>query len=334
MKDIADKAGVHRVTVSNVLNGRFAANRRDAAERAERIRRIAAEMGYRPHHAAHAMRSGTTGLIGMLRHPHPSRSVHNPVFAAALDAALADAGLCLVTELLGGGLPQMVRRRMVDGLIVNHAYDDAPDLAAALDRTETAAVWVNRDLPRNAVRPDDEAAADWATRRLLGAGHRRIAYVVGYPGRSPSPHYSLRLRRATYEAVVREAGLEPRVVEVAPPPADPPARWGHIARCHADLLRPADRPTAVLCDGDGRTMLLAAARLGLDVPGDLSVVGFDGEAGAAVRVAMTRALVDHRRLAQAAVAMVRRRVADGRRRRTVRVPPVLEDAGTVARPRH
>ena len=342
MQDIADRAGVHRATVSNVLNGRFAARRPDAARRAAVIRRIADELGYRPSHAARATRTGRTGLIGMVRGLDLTRSVHTPMFEAGVDAALHGAGLCLVRDLIDRDddpdyVPRIVREDTVDGLLINYAFDTPPAIQGLLDRCGLPAVWINQKLPANCVHPDDEAAARWATRHLLDHGHTDVAFVLGTSAevaRTGRAHYSFLDRLAGYRDTMHDAGLAPRLLRVPPVPADRADRPGHVLRCYVELLRGADpRPTAVLCLHDGRVMMHAAAKLGLDVPRELSVVTFDNDAGAGQRVAVDRALVDYEALGRAAVAELLARVAEpAADRAPVAVSFELQRAGTVAGP--
>lgn len=344
MQDIADRVGVHRATVSNVLNGKLRAERSDAARRATEIRRVAVEMGYRPSVAARATRTGRTGFIGMLRSPSMGCSVLDLAFDRGVEQSLHVHGLCLVRDIIddisedqrGVLPPRIVRENMVDGLLINYAFGVPPAVRVLLDRCRVPAVWINRKRESNCVRPNDEGAAVEATRYLLSQGHRRITYVDGSVfgvSADRDVHYSMGERRAGYEQVMRQAGLTPDFYEV-PACEDEGLLMGRLLTELTAMLRRDDLPTAVLCgNGSGRVMLLAAAHAGLRVPEDLSVMTFDNDAGAISSIAVDHVLVPYFAMGRAAVEEVCALIAQpDQPRRPVVLPFEFLRAGTVARP--
>lgn len=342
MQDIAERVGVHRATVSNVLNGKLRAERSDAARRAAKIRRVAAEMGYRPNTAARATRTGRTGFIGMIHSPWPTYSVTDPAFAWGVDEALDVRGLCLVRDTLHVSSPdqpdprppRIVRENAVDGLLINYAFGLPASVRGLLEHCCIPAVWINRKRDRNCVRPNDAGAALEATRYLIEQGHRRIDLVRGLVAAPQvEPHYSILDRQAGYEQAMREAGLTPCVVDLPPSPAGYEERLGYLLRCYVQWLRQADRPSAVLCHVGGREMCHAAALVGLRVPDELSVMSFDDDAGADERVAVDRVLVRHRAVGRAAVGELCALIDEPNvPRPPVLVPFEFHRTGTVARP--
>ena len=336
--DVAREAKVTQVTVSRAFTGSAPV----AEGTRRRIMEAAGRLGYRPSQAARATRAGRTGLIGMIRGAHRACSVHAPEFDAGLDAALNERGLCLVRDTIpdgtdGDGLPRIVRERVVDGLVVNYAFGTPPAVREMIDRCRIPAVWINRRRDADCVRPDDEAAAYRATRHLLAHGHARVAMIDQERSLEDlafgEPHYSAADRRAGYERAMRGAGLAPRYDLL---PALRPGEYlpGHLAVACGTYLDRADRPTAVLCgNAQGQTLVAAAWRLGLRVPGDLSVVTFDNHAQADRGIAVDRVLVPFHRIGREAVAEVEAKVAHpGRDRPPVVVPLDFQRAGTVARP--
>ena len=344
MQDIADRVGVHRTTVSNVLNQRFVGVRSDAAARAAEIHRVAHELGYRMNTAARATRTGRTGFLGVLRSPHPACSVRSTELEVGMEQAAHAHGFCLLNDLIddpagdGTEAPRIVREDAVDGLIVNYAFGTPPAVRDLIDRCRIPTVWINRKREHDCVRPCDEGAAHEAARYLIGFGHRRIRMVDQDRSladlAAEEPHYSKADRRAGYERALREAGCTPDLWLL--PPSAPgeylPGR--NLHSCVRLLREPEDRPTAVLCgSGLGRVVIAAAWRLGLRVPEDLSVFTFDDDAQADHGIACDRVLVRHRAIGRSSVeelaALLER---PDRPRPPVAVPFEFHRTGTVAGP--
>lgn len=305
MQDIANRVGVHRVTVSNVLNGKLKGLRSDALKRAEEIRRVAAELGFRPSAAARATRTGRTGLIGVVSSGTFAHSVHLPEFELGLQQAAHARGLCLVKDQLDENpdgtvtqLPRVLREDVVDGVLINYAFGTPPAVRRILERCRIPAIWINRKREQNCVHPADEGAAVEATRHLLRHGHTKVAYLA--PPEAPSrprrePHYSVADRQAGYAGAMIEAGLQPWVIREPPRSSDKGEVLGVVFRFFTAVLSASNRPTAVVCGGGGgRTLLTAAARLGIRVPEDLSVITFDNDAGIDMEIAIDRVLVPNR----------------------------------------
>lgn len=339
MTDIARRVGVHRMTVSNVLNGRLASKRSDAAERAAEIRRVAEEMGYRRNTAAVATRTGKTGFVGMIRSPLVDHSVHEPAFDSGLDEALHEHGLCLVRDIIDDDAtqaPRIVEENAVDGLLINYAFGTPEPVRELLDRCHIPAIWINRKRDFNCVRPHDEGAAYEATRRMLQLGHRRITLLNDiYNAPGTANHYSHSDRVAGYRRAMNEAGLAIDFRSVPRRPSDTPHRAvrNHTLDNMRALLESPDRPTAVLCLNNGRVLLHAAALAGLSVPNDLSVITFDNDAGADVHVTIDRVLVRWKAIGVAAVQELLSLIEDpDQLRPPVLIPLEFHSTGTVSSP--
>ena len=328
------------VTVSRAFSGKDPV----APATRRRIMEAARNLGYRPNTAAKAVRTGRTGFVGMLRSREPWCSVLDSRFEVGVDDALHDRGLCLVRDVLAESsalsgrqaVPRVVGEHLVDGLLVNYAFGTPEPVRELLDRCRVPAIWINCKRPENCVRPNDEGAAGDATRHLLEHGHRRIVFADHadpiHPGMEL--HYSVLDRRNGYAQAMRQAGLAPQFFAIPPFP-DAFHRLGHIRKVFMDWLGRADRPTAVVCGigGGGRTLLLAAARLGLRVPEDLSVITFDNDAGADEHVEVDRVLVPAGAMGRVAVselcALMDKPAVP---RRAVVIPFEFHCTGTVARP--
>ena len=174
--------------------------------------------------------------------------------------------------------------------------------------------------------PDDEGGGRAAVDLVIAAGHRRIAFITG---NSDSPATVQRVRGFT--AGMKAAGLP---IDGAIVPARYSVSTNHAAAL--ELLQRPDRPTAILAANDrGATgVMLAAASLGLSVPKDLSVVGYDDEQFLAAEVppGLTTIALPHREMGRRAVAELLARIAgEGYGEPTTeRLPCVPVVRGTVA----
>ncbi|GGM44428.1 HTH-type transcriptional regulator MalR [Longimycelium tulufanense] len=275
LAEIARAAGVSVSTVSRVLNRRAGVNE----ETRQRVLAVLAEMPYTPRGLGALRRTGVIGLLV----PELSNPVF-PAFAEALETRASRLGyaslLCntrsasmreeeYVRMLLARGVEGMV---FVSPEIANTGGED-PGYYRKLLAEGVRMVFLNGgapalDVPDVAV--DEQLAGYLATRHLVELGHTRIGFVSG-PGRSlPS-----RLKRAGWAAGLEEAGIVPDPTLVAHAPFG--AEGG--AEAAARLLEgPGTRPTAVICSSDHMALgvLREAHRRGTKVPGELSVVGFDG----------------------------------------------------------
>lgn len=271
IEQIARRAGVTNVTVSNVLNRRNKEVRPSAIKRAERIRKIAAEMGYRPNAASRAMRSGQFGTVCLLVNQESRRRFLPTGLLSGIEQALAKRGMLLnLTQLPGeaaldaGEMPTVISQMAVDGFLVDYIGERSDRVARLLDELNAPVVWVNDDRAESCVRPDDREAGQRAAHIFAGLGHQRLAYV----GPDATEHYSTTDRREGFAAGARQREVHYEELSVS-------GREPHDAvQGVIEFLSREDRPTAILTANEinaGRVMF-AAARLGLDIPNDLSLI--------------------------------------------------------------
>lgn len=310
MEQIARRVGVTRATVSNVLNNRYPAARRDAAKRATEIRAVAAELGYRPNTLARAQRTGRTGCIGMLVSSSPDYSVHFGTFDQTLLRELARRDLLLVTGLVGADapadeshLPRIVAEHLADGFLINYAFDIPPGVARMIEKHDLAAVWFNSQHEHDCVYPDDLGAAASATRYLLKRGHRRIAYVQQEGGvLVAASHYSYVDRRAGYQREMESAGLATQIINA------PVLRDTHSLSAANAVLDQAVGVTAILINGPADTLRIAAARRNVGIPEDLSIIAIQNDAPPYGSTDITHLLVPIPEMVRRAVEMLCDRV--------------------------
>lgn len=283
LRDIAEHVGVDRSTVSRVLSNK-AAEGGISVELAGRILQKAREMRYLPNASARAMRTGRFNCAALLLSTVEGRSylprrllegIHDEL--AAADQHLMIAKVPDEKLQQSEYVPTMLRTLMSDGLLINYTHHLPEYLVQMVDQRSLPAVWINTRRPFDAVYPQNEAAAEAITRRLIQMGHRRIAFldlciadrdVAGY---HPSNHD----RQAGYERAMRSAGLQPQTVRGPSRCTTMEAERSFLA----GWLRRGNAPTAII--GYATiflpSLLWAAAEAGLNVPNDLSIVSFASE---------------------------------------------------------
>ena len=281
LQSIADRVGVSRMTVSNA----FSRPDQLSSGLRQRILKAADELGYvGPDPAARALASGRTGSIGLLLTDVLSEAFQDAVateFLISVADALTREGLGVTLLTSGGatGAPSgyvPARDVAMDGAIVYICDPASPDIAW-LERRGLPMVAVDREPGPNApsVNVDDRGGARAAAQHLVDLGHTRVGIITLRSGFDvegvPTQNRPARERMIGWGEALDAAGIEP-VVHAAR--FRPQLSVDEIAR---DLLDRPDRPTAVLCFSDAFAVatIQVAESLGLRVPEDLSVVGFD-----------------------------------------------------------
>ncbi len=277
ISDVAAAAGVSTSTVSLVMNGRVA---RISPATQDRVREAAASVGYTPNSVARGLRTQRTRTIGLISDQIATTPFAGRMLAGAQDAAREHGHLLILVDTVGdpdveAEALRALAGQQVDGMIyaamwhrVVQAPAGLPDGTVFLDCRPAAG-----GFP--AVVPDDRAGGRDAVRLLVEAGHRRIAYVdLDEPERPVASG----LRHEGYLEVLAEAGIEPDpALHVCG--AESSAAGGRAAAAQLFDM-PADRrPTAIFCFNDRMAagVYVAAHRRGLDIPRDLSIVGYDDQ---------------------------------------------------------
>jgi len=270
-KDVARRAGVSRSTVSYVLNDQTALKVPISAETRERVLRAIVELGYEPDARAQSLRRGHTKTVGVIL-----PTIWNPFFwqilsgiSSELQAAGYSVYLSLHPEQKVRALQELVQQR-VDGFI----------LLASVKRLSSDVTEYVRKSGRPAVEITageaefDHVARSYASgtralmEHLLELGHRRIGFIYGVSEEVQGVD-----RLLTYRQVLHEVGLSgnnPYEVHCGD-------RLEDAYQAAYSLLTRPNRPTALLVINDmlAIAVMRAARDLGLTIPGDLSVAGFD-----------------------------------------------------------
>lgn len=269
MADVARRAGVSTATVSRALTRPDQVN----AKTRELIRGIADELGFRPNLIGRQLRVRTASSILIL-----VQDLDNPFYAELIKGVESVARANRYSVMVGGtdGLPEVEHLyaeqflgQRVDGLIL--LFGHLPNGITPRMAAQSPIVLVsegNPDLGLSSVLVDNVAWAAAAVDHLLAMGHRRIGHVTG-----PLSRIISRQRQEGYRRALARAGIsaDPALEALG----DFTVASGRSAA--ARLLRLPDRPTALFCANDESAVgaILAARDLGLRVPEDLSVMGFD-----------------------------------------------------------
>jgi DNA-binding LacI/PurR family transcriptional regulator len=324
--DVAELAGVSKSVVSRVLrgNGSVSAASRDAVMRAAR------SLGYRPNAVARSLVQGRTSNVGVL-----VSDLHNVFFAEILDGIDAVAGgagyrMLIVTgnrdaDAEAAALETLLQLR-TDGVILVGPRLPAEVVSGAGRQVPLAVVGNPRRVPRaDGIVNDDVRGAELAVEHLAALGHTRIAMIDGANGAGAAE------RRAGYEAAMRRLGLGDRI-RVAAGDFTEDGGYGGALR-----LLEGSPPTAILASNDQAAVgaLTALEEAGLDVPRDISLVGYDNTALASLRqISLTTIDQPRRQLGEMAMKAVLRRIErpDARTRRLVLEPELVVRATTGSPP--
>ncbi len=273
IKEVAELAGVSQMTVSRVLN------RRETVKEATRTKVEAAirELNYRPNLLARGLAGGNSLFIGLVYH-NPSSTYLGELLVGALHSC-RDEGHHLVIEdftnedIKGSG-PKFVERLGgvgLDGVIVTPPISEDDEILDALTEAQIVTVLIApKDVSKTdiSVSIDDAQAAEQMTQYVIEHGHTNIGFIRG-----PDNHSSSRRRHRGFKSAMARHGLNVEEGWVAQ--GDYTYRSGMLAA--ESILALDSRPTAIFASNDDMAagVVAAAQRLGLKVPDDLSVVGFD-----------------------------------------------------------
>ena len=271
--DVAERAGVSPMTVSRVINGEK--NVREATR--VRVQAAIDEMAYAPNPAARSLARADARRIGML-YSNPSAAYLSEFLLGGLDQC-SRLSIQLVVERCETEAEQIAAvERLVEsgvgGVLLPPPLCDSASVVERLHRAGLPAVAVASGSPLptvSAIRIDDFHAAKVMTRHLIALGHRRIGFVKGEPDQTASG-----LRHAGFVDAMESAGLEVEERLVV---------QGHFTYHSGldaadQLLSLRRRPTAIFASNDdmAAAAVAVAHRQGLDVPKDITVVGFDDTA--------------------------------------------------------
>lgn len=269
--EVAARAGVSQSAVSRVFTPGASASARTV----EKVRKAAAELGYRPNVLARAMVSGRSRIIGLV-----VAYLENYFYPDALEKlsnALQAEGyhvLIFMAAQTAGNIDRVVEEILdyqVDGIVMASVAMSS-DIAERCEQAGVPVVLFNRYEERagiTAVTSDNAAGGRRVARFLLAGGHGRIAYIAGWEGASTQ-----RDREAGFREGLQAAGSGIHARGIG----NFRAEQAHAAARSMFDLPARDRPDAVFVANDHMAfavMDVIRFELGLSVPGDVSVVGYD-----------------------------------------------------------
>ncbi|HSQ80932.1 MAG TPA: LacI family DNA-binding transcriptional regulator [Casimicrobiaceae bacterium] len=300
LNDVALRARVSLATVSRALNQPVLV--RDSTVR--RVREAAADLNFRPNLVGRNLRAQTTRTLGVVL-----PTLANTVFADCFQGIERATRLQHYSVMLTTTeyrvddeleVTEALLRHRVDGLILTVANAAASPVLDMLDQEKMPYVLVyNQSLrrKRQTVSVDNRAAARDAVQHLISIGHRSIRMVTGDFKESDRAQ----LRYEGYRDAMRGAGLRPqRPLEM---PLHTAVAGGALAEC----LRGRDPASALFCSNDllAISVVSSLRRLGLHVPADMSVVGFDGvDLGTLLYPALATVVQPSREIGESAVDLL------------------------------
>lgn len=326
-QDVADRAGVSRSAVSFVLNGRADGN--IAKDKQLRILAAAKELDYTPNAVARSLQAQRTHTIGVVTDAIAGGPFAGKLLQGASNAAFEAGYLLLAIDTQSDAAREdsafsTLLNRQVDALVfaTMSLREHVPHTAMH----GKPAVLANSFDPAGALRsiiPDEISGGHRAAQILLDAGHTHIAYLSG-----TGELVATARRTEGFNAAVAAAGL--------PAVAPLEAGW-EISDGHASAMRlladgrgplPRDRrPTGIVCANDRVALgaMLACGQLGLRVPEDLSLVGYDDDEPLARTTVpgLTTVALPHREMGKKAIELLLADIAHG---------PIQESGGTILVP--
>lgn len=269
LDDVARHAGVSSMTVSRVING--ASRVRESTR--QRVNTAIQALGYQPNEAARSLAGATPIHIAML-YAKPSAFIAEFLFGG-LEQVRQHSARFIIEKCSDLSQAEAEIERIVsqgaDGLMIAPPLADSAEVLDFIEANDIPAVVVSSSRVRDsvcAVGIDAYRAAREMTEHLISLGHRDIGFITGHP-----EHATSALRLDGYRDAMIEAGLEISDANVAQ------GRYTYRSGLEAaeHLLSRPVRPTAIFASNDEMAAATAAVahRLGLDVPADLSICGYD-----------------------------------------------------------
>ncbi|TQJ31138.1 LacI family DNA-binding transcriptional regulator [Microbacterium sp. SLBN-146] len=311
LADVAEAAGVSRTTASLVLSDRGTELRISEASQ-DRVRRVAAELGYRPNMLSASLRSGTSRTIGFISDTVATSQLAGDMIKGALEGARRHGYMLFIGESEGDErqqelLAEAMLDRQVDGLVIASMFTRERSFPTSLSGRHV--VLLNTvpgadGPPASAVIPDEFTAGREAVRLLLDAGHREIHLIGAGPTAADVP-------ADTIAGDERLSGILTELDSVGLAPAS-----GHRSpiwlpfdgwKATSSLISSGVRSGALITFNDRLAFgaYQAIAEAGLSIPGDFSIVSFDDHQLAGwLHPGLTTFAIPHRELGLRAIEIL------------------------------
>ena len=268
--DVARVAGVSVTTVSRVLNGeKYVRDKKKAA-----VDKAVAKLGYQPNVFARSLAGDRSYLIGLL-FDDPRGDYLSGMQRGAMKRS-KEAGLHVVVELFDeraslDEIESFLSKLKLAGAILTPPVCDKPVLLAALDKFKVPTVRISPGTKHPgmpSIKIDDYAAAKLMTEHLISLGHKDIGFIVGDPD-----HADAQERLLAFRDTMDAAGQRVKEEWIA----QGYYQFDTGVDAAIGILRQSHRPSAIFASNDdmAAAAIVVADRMGLQVPSDLSIAGFD-----------------------------------------------------------
>lgn len=271
LQDVAGHAGVSMKTVSRVVN-------RDAKVREStrsKVQESIQALGYRPNRFARSLAGNKSYLLGLL-YDNPSAAYVLAMQEGVLERCEKEGYGLLIhpcdfkSNDLVDDILNLVQQSRVDGLILTPPLSDSRVLVEALETNDIQFVRVSPAAHHNSgyVVSNESSAVEQLITNLVSLGHRRIGFIAG-----GSEHGASQWRLQGFQQAMKIAGLDVESSLIAQ--GDFSFESGE--RCARTLLDQEDRPSAIFASNDymAAGVMKVAMQMGLSIPKDLSIAGFD-----------------------------------------------------------
>ena len=276
--DVAERAGVSIKTVSRVVNRE--PNVRESTK--ERVQQAIADLSYRPDLSARNLASNRSHLIGLVYDDPDAYDMISGGYILEMQRGALNVCADSHSQLLihpcnfrnkdvTTSLKEVIEQTRLSGIILAAPLSNMPNIVRAIEDTGTPLVSLspgNEGGKRPSVTTNDREVCAEMTRYLAELGHKRISFITGNP-----KHKAVGNRFLGYKDGLSQSKLEFSGALVVA--GDNSFRSGE--ECGAQLLELESRPTAIFAANDDMAagVLRVANRMGINVPGELSIAGFD-----------------------------------------------------------
>ena len=314
--DVAKLAGVSHQTVSRVLNNHSSLK---PATR-EKVEKAITELSYRPNQAARQLVTSRSRLIGVLI---AEADLYGPAsILNAMEKVARHEGYSIISIAVSAGSREswreaidQLRNLAIDGVITIALPEQiVKEIENSLDGAVIVIVDSEPSKKFDVVNMDNIYGATLATQYLIDAGHTEILHVTG-----PENGYEADKRKVGYETTMKSAGLKPEVIV---------GNWSIAKGFDAGVTvsKMKKRPTAVFCANDHLAlgMIKAFNEAGIDVPGDISIIGFDNIPESSYLIpALTTINQSFDELGNNAISRMLHQLSQGSKKEAVMIKPAL-----------
>lgn len=301
LEDVSREAGVSTATVSRCLN----TPNRVTQDKRERVLAAVQKLGYSPNFGARALAAKRTHTVGAV-----IPTMENAVFARGIDAFQQELSKHGVTLLLAcssyradleNEQIRMLTARGADGLLlIGHDRDEEIYRFLAQHSVPVLTAWVfDIEQPRPSIGFNNKLAMQQLVHVVLELGHRRIGVIAAHQRGNDRA----RARVEGIRAALSDKGLSPEALHLV----EVPYGIETGAAAFFELMSGASHPTVVICGNDvlAAGALRQARQMGLRVPGDVSITGFDDiDIATLVDPALTTVHVPHREMGRQAARLL------------------------------